>query len=130
MVRGKASQVQEVFMRPYDTVIVLRPDVAESKVKETVERLKGTLVSHEAEIIAVEEWGMRELAYPVKKQEKGISVIIRYRAETPGMREFERQIKFTEDIIRYITIRLESEPKGKSPENPEEEPGSQAQEHA
>jgi small subunit ribosomal protein S6 len=117
-------------MRSYETVIVLRPDVAEPKVKERIERLKAALVSNGAEILGIEEWGMRELAYPVKKQEKGITAILRYQVESPGLRELERQIKFMEDIVRHITVRMEVEPKAKPAQTPEAEPGSQAVEHA
>lgn len=117
-------------MRSYETVIVLRPDVTESKVKERTERLKAALLSHGAEILGIEEWGMRELAYPIKKHEKGISVILRYRIESPGLRELERQIKFMEDIVRHLTVRVEVEPKAKPSQTPEAEPGSEAVEHA
>jgi small subunit ribosomal protein S6 len=96
-------------MRFYETVFIMQPDFTESKVKEIIERFKEGLIAQGGQVTQIEEWGMRELAYPLKKQGKGIYVVFQYRLEPSRVREFERQLKLSEDVMRYISVRKVTE---------------------
>ena len=55
----------------------------------------------------VEEWGLRDLAYPIEKQSKGFYSLLRYRSTVRAVEELERTMKLSDGVLRYLTVRLE-----------------------
>lgn len=92
-------------MYDYETLTVLHPDLGEPGAKELVQRMRGILEGGRAEIKKVDEWGMRELAYSIAKQRRGIYVLLEYSAEPQAVSELERQLKLNDQILRFITVR-------------------------
>jgi small subunit ribosomal protein S6 len=96
-------------MHLYETVFILRPETPESRVNEVIDRMKESLVARHSEIVRVDNWGMRDLAYTVKKTTSGIIVVLRYKAEPQAVKELERQLKLSDDVIRQISVRRNDE---------------------
>ncbi|MCZ6906475.1 MAG: 30S ribosomal protein S6 [Deltaproteobacteria bacterium] len=92
----------------YETIFIVRPDRGE-EVKEFTDKFKKIIQDLGAEVTEVEEWGLRELAYPILKQRKGYYVLMRHRATRGTVDELERHIKLNEGILRYLTVRLDEE---------------------
>jgi small subunit ribosomal protein S6 len=92
-------------MYDYETLTVLHPDLGEAGSKEMAGRLRGILEAGRAEIKKVDEWGMRELAYSIRKQRRGIYVLLEYKAEPQAVAELERQLKLNDQVLRFITVR-------------------------
>ncbi|MCZ6620993.1 MAG: 30S ribosomal protein S6 [Deltaproteobacteria bacterium] len=92
----------------YETIFIVRPDRGE-EVKEFTDKFKKIIQDLGAEVTEVEEWGLRELAYPIRKQRKGYYVLMRHRATRGTVDELERHIKLNEGILRYLTVRLDEE---------------------
>lgn len=93
--------------RTYETIFIVRPDVAGEAYTAVVDKFKGVLTDQGASIIKVDEWGARKLAYPVKKQGRGSYVLVVFDA-TPGViAEFERRMRIDETIIKFQTVHLE-----------------------
>ncbi len=92
----------------YETIFIVRPDRGE-EVKEFTDKFKKIIQDLGAEVNEVEEWGLRELAYPILKQRKGYYVLMRHRATRGTVDELERHIKLNEGILRYLTVRLDEE---------------------
>jgi small subunit ribosomal protein S6 len=92
----------------YETIFIVRSDRSE-EVKEITSKFKKIIEDLGAEVNEVEEWGLRELAYPIRKQRKGYYVLMRHRATTGAVDELERHIKLNEGILRYLTVRLDEE---------------------
>jgi small subunit ribosomal protein S6 len=92
-------------MYDYETLTVLHPDLGEPGAKEMVQRMRGILEGGRAEIKKVDEWGMRELAYSIAKQRRGIYVLLEYSAEPAVVSELERQLKLNDQVLRFITVR-------------------------
>jgi small subunit ribosomal protein S6 len=92
----------------YETLFVVHPDRATrakeftDKFKKVVEGLNGT-ISH------VEEWGLRDLAYRIDKQSKGFYVLLQYRSTARAVEELERNMRLTDGILRYLTVRANEE---------------------
>lgn len=101
-------------MRTYETIIIIHPEMAGDAYKEVVEKYKGILGELGAQIVAVEEWGTRKLAYIIQKQERGIYVLFAYEGKPEGIRELERRLRIDEKIIKFMTIQLDGsyEPSG------------------
>jgi len=92
-------------MYDYETLTVLHPDLGEAGSKDMAARLRGILEGGRAEIKKVDEWGMRELAYSIAKQRRGIYVLLEYKAEPQAVTELERQLKLNDQVLRFITVR-------------------------
>jgi len=73
--------------------------------KEAVEKIKELLVSHKAEIVNEENWGLRKLAYPISKKTTGFYQLIEFKAEAPVIDILETQFRRDERVIRFLTFR-------------------------
>ena len=95
-------------MTLYETLFVVHPEKA-PRVKEFIERFKKIIEGQEGTISQVDEWGMRDLAYKIEKQGRGHYTLLRYRASGKAVEELERNLKLTDGILRYLTVRCEDE---------------------
>jgi small subunit ribosomal protein S6 len=75
--------------------------------KELIERFKKVVEGQNGAVTQVEEWGLRDLAYRIDKQGKGYYALLRYNADGRGVDELERNLKLTDGILRYMTVRAE-----------------------
>ena len=96
-------------MRTYETVFIARPDLEEEGLDALVERQKQVLTDNGAEIIKVEPMGLRRLAYPIKTHVRGHYVLIHAGMELSAIQELERSLKLSEDVLRYLVVRIEPE---------------------
>jgi len=92
-------------MYDYETLTVLHPDLGEAGAKEQLEKLRAILESGGAEIKKTDEWGLRELAYPIHKQHRGIYVLLEYKSEPRTVWELERQLKLSDQVLRFVSVR-------------------------
>ena len=92
----------------YETLFVVHPEKA-PRVKEFIERFKKVIEGQEGVMSQVDEWGMRDLAYKIEKQGRGHYTLLRYRSSGKGVEELERNLKLTDGILRYLTVRCEDE---------------------
>ncbi len=101
-------------MRTYETIFIIHPEVAGDAYTEIVDKYKGILSDLGANMLAVEEWGTRKLAYIVQKQGRGIYVLFAYEGKPDGIRELERRFRIDDKVIKFMTIQLENgyEPSG------------------
>lgn len=94
-------------MRTYETIFIVRPDLVGDEYAAVLEKFKGVLTAQGAEILKVDEWGTRKMAYQVKKQSRGTYVLVAYEAEPKVIAEFERRMRIDESIIKFLTVHLE-----------------------
>lgn len=92
-------------MYDYETLVVLHPDLGEAGTKELVQKIRALLESGKAEIKKVDEWGMRELAYLIRKQRRGYYVLTEYSGDPQAVMELERQLKLNDRVLRFMTVR-------------------------
>lgn len=93
-------------MTLYETLFVIHPERG-SRAKEFIERFKKVIEGQEGAVSQVDEWGMRDLAYRIQKQSKGYYVLLRYNASGRAVEELERNLKLTDGILRYLTVRAQ-----------------------
>lgn len=97
-------------MRQYEITLVFRVDLEESQRNELLERIQALIPLVDDESVAslkVDHWGERDLAYPIKKQNKGYYVFISGVMNGDGLDEFERNVLYEENILRHLVIRAE-----------------------
>jgi small subunit ribosomal protein S6 len=91
----------------YECIYVIRHTVDEEGIKALVERFNGLIAQEGGEVTNVDEWGKRRLAYPIDDDNEGYYVLINYTAAPQVPQEIERVFRITDDIIRFITIKLD-----------------------
>jgi small subunit ribosomal protein S6 len=97
-------------MRLYEIVYIMDPALDEAGVNAKLEKHHGGLTAAGAEILAVDHWGARQLAYPVRKHQTGYYVVAHFNGDPEMLREFERQLKLDEEVLRYLLVLNEGEP--------------------
>ena len=88
----------------YETLFIVHPEKG-PRVKEFIERFKKVVEGQEGVVSQVEEWGLRDLAYRIQKQGKGYYTLFQYRASGRAVEELERNLRLTDGILRYLTVR-------------------------
>jgi len=92
----------------YETLFVVHPEKG-LRMKEFVERFKKVIEGQDGTLSQVDEWGVRDLAYKIDKQGRGYYTLLRYRATGRAVEELERNLKLTDGILRYLTVRSDEE---------------------
>jgi len=91
----------------YETVFIARQDVSTSQVEGITQSLTELLSSHGAKVAKTENWGLRNLTYKIKKNRKGHYVMFNIDGPHKAVAELERSLRYNEDVLRYMTVRLE-----------------------
>ena len=92
----------------YETLFVVHPEKG-PRMKEFIEKFKKIIEGQEGAISQVDEWGSRDLAYRIQKQSKGYYTLLRYHASGRAVQELERNLKLTDGILRYLTVRADED---------------------
>ncbi len=96
-------------MRDYEVTIIIQPQLEESERNKLIEEVRELLVpgAEDEAKPAVNEWGLRRLAYPIRKITEGYYVLYEGALDPQRVTEIERAIEYMEDVIRYLVIRKE-----------------------
>ena len=92
--------------REYETTYILRPDVSNDAISAVNTKIRGLIESGGGNLLKVENWGRRKLAYEVKKQLKGIYLFWRYLGDPGLVEEVERNLRLTDSVIRYYSVKI------------------------
>jgi len=101
-------------MALYEHIYLARQDISAQQVETLTEQLKSIIESFGGKVEKVEYWGVKSLAYRIKKNRKAHFSLLNIDAPAAALTEMERQIGINEDIIRFLTIRVESLEQGQS----------------
>lgn len=93
-------------MRQYELMLVLNPTLEEEGVQATVEKVKGWVSGKGGVVTSVEQRGRRKLAYPIRRFGDGHYVLTQFEGGPELSRELEGNLKFAEEVLRYLLIRL------------------------
>jgi small subunit ribosomal protein S6 len=92
-------------MRHYEIVFIVHPDQSE-QVPAMIDRYKGMVLAAEGKIHRLEDWGRRQLAYPIQKLHKAHYVLMNIECQSNTLLEIEQAFKFNDAVIRQLTIKL------------------------
>lgn len=95
-------------MRYYENIFIVRPDATNSQVEQLASDFSGIITNGDGEISKTEFCGLRNLAYKIKKHRKGHYVLFNIKAQPAVIQEMERKMKLSEDVLRYLTIHVET----------------------
>lgn len=89
----------------YEVVFIVRPDVASNHADLIGEKFAEVVKDKGGKVITTEQWGLRTLAYRVKKHKKGYYVMLGIEANGDLIAELERQLRLSDDVIRFLSVR-------------------------
>lgn len=94
-------------MNQYRTTVIVTPVLTDAELKDTVSGYVKFLQNLDAEIIMEDVWGLRQLAYPIKKKSSGFYFVVEYKAPTGVIDKLELAFRRDESILRFLTVRLD-----------------------
>ena len=94
-------------MSNYESVLIARQDLGASQVNTLVSELSEVIKKEGGEVVKVDNWGLKNLAYRIKKNRKGYYVLLNITAPAKAIFEYERLIRLNEDVIRYMTVKVD-----------------------
>src|SRR5215475_5007377 len=106
--RRSASQRKGPDMALYEHLLIARQDISAQQVDALATHLKTIVEGQGGKVEKQEYWGLRGLAYRIKKNRKGHYVLLNINAPSKAIVELERQNKINEDVLRYITVKVEA----------------------
>jgi len=92
-------------MNCYETLFVVKPTLTEEEIAATITKVKDILAKEGAELLGTNDMGMRKLAYPVQKNDRGYYTVLFYKGEGTVIHELERNLKISEDVIKFLTVK-------------------------
>ncbi len=88
-------------------VIIAHPETPEEEVASITEKLSGIITKLKGEVVKLEKWGKRKLAYPIKKNLKGYYLVLFFRGDSQVVKELERVSRLNDKILRCQTARFD-----------------------
>ncbi len=94
-------------MRQYELAYIIRPDVDDEGVTGIVDSVSQNVKTVNGEVTSVDVWGRRALAYPIDNHREGTYVLLQAQMPPSGLSDLERTLKLSEEIIRYLLVKVE-----------------------
>ncbi|MGC8907465.1 MAG: 30S ribosomal protein S6 [Desulfomonilaceae bacterium] len=96
-------------MRRYESVIILDPEIPDEEIQGFTEKFTSLIKTSGGEIIKIEDWGAKKLAYPVKKRDRGRYLLLDFVGLPALIAELERQFKITEEVMKFLSVKVADE---------------------
>ena len=110
-------------MRHYESVFIVHPDQSE-QVPAMIERYRGTVTAKGGVVHRLEDWGRRQMAYPIQKIHKAHYVLMNIECDQETLDELEHAFKFNDAVLRHLTVRMREAVVAPSPMMREDKPRS------
>ncbi len=94
-------------MRQYETMVLLSPELTDETVEEKISGFEKKVTEGGGEVLNVDRWGKKRLAYPIHRQRHGIYFIVTYHSEPGIVADIERDMRIDEQTWRYMTVRMD-----------------------
>lgn len=95
-------------MRNYENLVIVKPTLTAEEIIESIKAIEEVITSNGGEIAITDTMGMRKLAYPIDKNERGHFHVIYYSAEPAVITEIERRFRINEELLRFVTIKYDT----------------------
>ena len=94
-------------MRNYECMFILKPEMEEEAIQQAVDKYSAIVTDGKGEVVSVDKWGKRRLAYEIKDLMEGYYVLITFKSEPAVAKELDRVMKISEDMLRFMIIHLD-----------------------
>lgn len=94
-------------MRIYEELFIVKPDAPEEEIDQFIEQMQSVVTSPGGSVDKAEKWGKRRLAYKVDKYREGFYVLFQFNAAPETVKEFERRLRVSDLVIKFLTVRID-----------------------
>lgn len=94
-------------LRDYEMVVILSPEIGDDVIGESLDRLSQNITSRGGEVVDVNHWGRRRLAYPIRRHLEGNYVVSQVKLDPAQVPDLESNLRIAEDVIRHLIIRTD-----------------------
>ncbi|NTW99105.1 MAG: 30S ribosomal protein S6 [Geobacteraceae bacterium] len=108
-------------MRKYETIFILQPELSEDDIKSVTAKAQEVISSYKGECFRMDDWGIRKLAYPIKKSARGRYYYLRFDGGSALIAELERRLRLDDKVLRYQSVNITDQPERIVPEKKAEE---------
>ena len=109
------------LLRPYEMLVILDPRPTDEEAATLFTQLADSFKSLGADVTRIDNWGKRRLAYDIRKQREGTYAVFEVSAEPAMVKEFERQLRLNENVLRFLSTRVPVRRKAR-PDKTQEQP--------
>ncbi|MEO7653433.1 MAG: 30S ribosomal protein S6, partial [Bryobacteraceae bacterium] len=88
-------------------LFIIKPESTEEEIDQVIETMKGVVTAAEGTVDKIDKWGKRRLAYRVDKHREGSYVLMQFTAGPQTVKEFERKLRVTDSVIKFLTVRID-----------------------
>jgi len=104
-----ANQLPAHRAREYETIFIVHPDAGTEVIDRVAGRCREVVSRLNGKLLKAENWGRRRLAYPVKKNEKGFYLYLRYLGYSDMVSELERNLRMLDSVLKYMTVKIDED---------------------
>jgi small subunit ribosomal protein S6 len=97
------------MMRMYETIIIVQPELGDDELKGLSAKIQEIISSMKGDFKRLEDWGVRKLAYPINKFVRGRYYYLRFDGDAPLIAELERRLRLDDKVVRYQSVKLETD---------------------
>src|SRR5215470_1389600 len=108
------SRKEPDHMPFYENVFIARQDISSAQAEALADQFANLIAEQGGKVTKKEQWGLRNIAYRIKKNRKGHYILMNIDAPPAAVTEMERQMRINEDVLRYLTVRVEALEEGPS----------------
>lgn len=94
-------------MRSYEVVLIVHPEVEGDDVKAVIDDVEQLIERSDGDVTYMEPWGLRKLAYPIRKQQEGHYVLLQFDLEPQSVADLEHGLQLMEPVMRHLVVRAE-----------------------
>lgn len=102
--KGQSREKEANLMREYELTYIVHPDLDENALKDVIEKTSSWITESGGEVLKIDLWGRRKLAYSIRKQNEGQYVYTEVKMEPQFCRQLERNLRLLEPVMRYLLI--------------------------
>ncbi|WP_455756784.1 30S ribosomal protein S6 [Sulfurimonas sp.] len=95
-------------MRKYENLVIVKPTLTAEEIQANIKAIEEVITSNGGEIATTDSMGMRKLAYPIDKNERGYYHVIYYSVAPAAISEIERRFRLNEELLRFVTIKYDT----------------------
>ncbi len=96
-------------MKFYESIFIIRPTLSDDETTKLIDKMKGIVEKTGGEMLKLENWGRKKLAYEVKRERKGTYAYFYFRSKGDVTSELERSYRLEDSVMKFLTVRLEKE---------------------
>ncbi len=95
-------------MRKYENLVIVKPTLTAEEIQSSIKAIEEVIISNGGEIATTNSMGMRKLAYPIEKNERGFYHVIYHTTAPSAITEIERRFRLNEELLRFVTIKYDT----------------------